>query len=158
MTHILRKLALGSALAFSLATSALAGTEVNVTPTGLALRGNDPVAYFTVGKPTLGDFEITSEYEGATYRFASAENKALFDADPAKYAPQYGGYCAFGTAFGKKFDGDPNVWKIVDDKLYLNLAPAIQARWNEKTAELIEQANTEWPSIKDDAPEALLAE
>ena len=155
MTHIFRTLALGSALALALASSALAEAEVNVTPTGLALRGNDPVAYFTVGKPTLGDFEITSDYEGATYRFASAENKAIFDADPAKYTPQFGGYCAFGAAFGKKFDGDPNVWKIVDDKLYLNLAPAVAVRWNENTAELIEQANGEWQTIRAKAPEEL---
>ncbi len=155
MTNIFRTLALGSALALALASSALAEAEVNVTPTGLALRGNDPVAYFTVGKPTLGDFEITSDYEGATYRFASAENKAIFDADPAKYTPQFGGYCAFGAAFGKKFDGDPNVWKIVDDKLYLNLAPAVAVRWNENTAELIEQANGEWQTIRAKAPEEL---
>src|SRR5271168_3572377 len=93
-----------------------AGPELNATITGLALRGYDPVAYFTDGKPVPGDFTITARHEGATYRFASEDHKALFEKDPAKYLPQYGGFCAFGTAQGYKVDGDPNVWAIVEGK------------------------------------------
>src|SRR5262245_10934456 len=93
-----------------------AGPEVNATVTGLALRGYDPVSYFTDNKPVMGDFTITAEHDGATYRFSSEAHKAMFEKDPAKYLPQYGGFCAFGTAQGYKVDGDPNVWKIVDNR------------------------------------------
>jgi YHS domain-containing protein len=144
-------LAAGAAVPSAIA----AGLDVNATITGLALRGFDPVAYFTDGKPVLGDYAVTSEYDGATYRFASADHKALFDKDPAKYVPQYGGFCAFGTAQGFKVDGDPMVWKIVDNKLYLNLAPPVAARWNQDIPGYIKTANTNWQKIKDKAPEAL---
>jgi YHS domain-containing protein len=132
-----------------------AGVDVNATSTGLALRGYDPVAYFTKGQPTPGDFQITAEHGGATYRFASKENKAVFVADPQAYVPAYGGYCAFGTAMGFKFDGDPELWRIVDNRLYLNLAPGIQKRWESDRANLIVSANANWPQIADKAPEEL---
>jgi hypothetical protein len=132
-----------------------AGPDVNATITGLALRGYDPVAYFTEGKPALGDFTITAQYEGATYRFVSNDHKALFEKDPAKYLPQYGGFCAFGTAQGFKVDGDPNVWKIVDGKLYLNLAPPVAVRWSQDVSGNIKSADDKWPGIKDRAPSDL---
>jgi YHS domain-containing protein len=132
-----------------------AGPDVNATITGLALRGYDPVAYFTDGKPVLGDFTITAQHEGATYRFASEDHKALFVKDPARYLPQYGGFCAFGTAQGYKVDGDPNVWKIVDNKLYLNLAPPVATRWSQDVAGNIKDANDKWPALKDKAPSEL---
>lgn len=134
-----------------------AGVDVNATSTGLALRGYDPVAYFTKGAPTPGDFQITAEHKGATYRFESEENKALFVANPDVYAPAYGGYCAFGTAMGFKFDGDPNLWRIVDNKLYLNLAPGIQERWEADRANLIVAADENWETIADKTPEELQA-
>ncbi|PSL20993.1 YHS domain-containing (seleno)protein [Shimia abyssi] len=151
-----KSLVVGAALAVTMASSALAaGVDVNATPTGLALQGYDAVAYHTVGEPTKGDFQITSVYNEATYRFASEENKAKFDADPESYAPQYGGYCAFGAAMGFKFDGDPTVWKIVDGELFLNLAPSIQTRWESDLDNLIVQADNNWVSIEDKAPAEL---
>ncbi|MEX3011987.1 YHS domain-containing (seleno)protein [Hoeflea sp. TYP-13] len=135
-----------------------AGVDVNATSTGLALRGYDPVAYFTKGAPTPGDFQITADYKGATYRFENEENKALFVANPEAYAPAYGGYCAFGTAMGFKFDGDPELWRIVDNKLYLNLAPGIQKRWEADRANLIVAADTNWDTIEDKTPEELQAQ
>lgn len=129
-----------------------AGADVNTTVTGLAIRGHDPVAYFTKGEPTPGEVNITADYNGATYRFANEANRDAFKADPVKYAPQYGGFCAFGTAMGFKFDGDPDVWKIVDNKLYLNLSKSVQERWNEDVPGFIETANTKWTDIKDVAP------
>ena len=99
----------GLALA-TIAAPASAETEVNIND-GYAVHGYDVVAYFTKGQPTKGSDEFQATYDGATYRFASAEHRDLFTADPAKYAPQYGGYCAFGTAMGRKFDGDPNAWR-----------------------------------------------
>ena len=158
MKAILTTLA-GVAVSATLFASALAaGVDVNATPTGLALRGYDPVAYFTKGAPTPGDFQITAEHNGATYRFASEENKALFVANPESYAPAYGGYCAFGTAMGFKFDGDPQLWRIVDNKLYLNLAPGIQKRWEADQANLIVSADTNWDKIAEKTPEELQAQ
>lgn len=152
-------LALGTAAILSttaMTTTAYAeGFDVNVTSTDLALRGIDPVSYFTEGQPVQGDVEITAKHNGAVYRFSSEENKALFVADPEHYAPQYGGYCAFGLAKGFKFDGDPNVWKIVDDKLYVNLSPKIGELWKADTTNLIADAEVNWPKIKDTDPAAL---
>ncbi|MBO6757800.1 MAG: hypothetical protein JJ902_15810 [Roseibium sp.] len=132
-----------------------AGADVNTTVTGLALRGFDPVSYFTAGAPQSGDVNITAEYNGATYRFTTEANRDTFKSDPAKYAPQYGGFCAFGTAMGFKFDGDPHVWKIVDNKLYLNLSEGVQKRWNEDVPGFIATADTKWTDIKDTAPSDL---
>ena len=147
-----------AALAISVALPAAAlaaGFDVNVTTTDLALRGYDPVSYFTDGAPTPGEIDITAEHQGATYRFASAEHKAMFEADPAKYAPQYGGYCAFGLAQGYKFDGDPQVWKIVDDKLYLNLSPKVSTIWQQDVPGNIENADAKWQMVKDADPSDL---
>ena len=85
----------------------------------LMLKGHDPVAYFTLGKHTLGKPEIKATYEGATYRFASEENKTMFTREPAKYVPQYGGFCSNGIAYGIPWGGDPDTWKIIDGKLYI---------------------------------------
>lgn len=132
-----------------------AGNDVNATVTGLALRGVDPVSYFTAGTPQDGDFSITAVHDDVTYRFVSEENKALFQENPEKYLPQYGGFCAFGTAMGVKVDGDPQLWKIVDGKLYLNLAPSIQERWNKDIPGFIATANTKWDEIKSVNPSEL---
>lgn len=152
----LRKMAFAAVFSALLSASALAaGPDVNATSTGLALRGVDPVTYFSESVPRQGVFDITAEYQGATYRFASEKNKAEFMKDPAKYAPQYGGYCAFGAAMGKKFDGDPNVWKIEAGKLYLNLAPKVAGLWNADRANKIKAADEQWSAIKDKAPDQL---
>ena len=83
------------------------------------LKGHDVVAYFTQGKHALGSAQIKSVYEGVTFRFASAEHKALFDKGPAKYLPQYGGYCANGIVYGIPWGGDADTWRIDDGKLYI---------------------------------------
>jgi YHS domain-containing protein len=132
-----------------------AGFDVNVTSTDLALRGVDPVSYFTAGAPQDGDVEINTEYNGAVYRFISEENKAAFMANPAKYAPQYGGYCAFGLSKGFKFDGDPDVWSIVEDKLYLNLSPKVAEIWKQDIPGLISDAEVKWTEIKNVSPAEL---
>ena len=84
------------------------------------LKGHDVVAYFTQGKHALGQTQFSSVHEGVTFRFASAQHKALFDASPAKYLPQYGGYCANGMAYGIPWGGDADTWLMVDGKLYIN--------------------------------------
>ncbi|NVK13466.1 MAG: hypothetical protein HWE35_04735 [Rhodobacteraceae bacterium] len=149
----------GVALSVAMATSALAaGVEINASSTGLAMQGYDPVAYFTDGAPTKGSYKITSIYNDATYRFASEEHKAAFEKNPEAYVPAYGGYCAFGTAMGFKFDGDPNHWKIVDNTLYLNLSQDIQERWEGDIPGFIEKASVNWTDIAEKSPEELQAQ
>ena len=91
--------------------------KISVDANGVGLRGFDPVAYFTEGKPVKGDTKFSSSYGGATYEFKSAENKAAFDKEPAKYVPQYGGYCAMAMTMGKLEDADPNFFLVHDGKL-----------------------------------------
>lgn len=153
MLKTLRIGATTAALTVMLATSAMAGQyDVNKTITGLAMRGYDPVAYFTEKKPTHGNFAITTLYNDAVYRFASEENKKTFLADPEAYLPQYGGYCAFGLAQGVKVDGDPELWKVVDNKLYLNLAPPVQKRWESDIPGFIKGANMKWTELEEVDP------
>ncbi len=94
-----------------------------------AVGGYDPVAYFTEGKPVAGNSAITHQWKGATWRFASEKNRDLFKAEPAKYAPQYGGYCAWAVSQGYTAKGDPNHWKIVGGKLFLNYDAKVQRNW-----------------------------
>ena len=133
--------------------NAFAGNfDVNVTNTGLAMRGYDPVAYHTQGKAVAGSFARTVLHDGAVYRFSSDENRDAFKADPAKYLPAYGGFCAFGLAQGVKVDADPELWSIVDGKLYLNLAPPVQKRWEGDKAGFIKSADEKWAKLKDIDP------
>lgn len=137
--------------------SAFAVDEVNVARglsaagAPLALHGYDPVAYFTQGIPTRGSDKITHVHNGAAYRFASEANQALFKADPVRYAPQYGGYCAFGVSVGKKFDGDPQFWTVRNNKLYLNLNPDIQANFSKDVSGNIKKADANWVKIEQTA-------
>jgi YHS domain-containing protein len=130
-------------------------SELNTDAKGLALHGYDPVAYFQAGAPTTGKAELQTNHRGATYRFASAANLAQFKADPDRYAPQYGGFCAMGVALEKKLDVDPNAWRIVDGKLYLNLNKDVQKKWLDDVPGNLAQANATWPEIKGKAPKDL---
>ena len=114
---------------------------------GVAIRGYDPVAYFKDGKATRGKAEHVAQYKGATWRFASAENKATFEADPAKYEPVYGGYCAYGVAQGYLVKIDPNAWAIKDGRLYLNYDAGVQATWAKDPLGYIKKANARWPKL-----------
>lgn len=120
---------------------------VNIDGNGIAIKGHDPVAYFTVGAPQRGKKEFTSKHDGATYRFASSENKALFDADPAKYAPAYGGYCAYGVAQGYKVKIEPDQFKIVNGTLYLNYDARVQSTWKKDIDGYIKTADMKWPKL-----------
>jgi YHS domain-containing protein len=130
-------------------------SPLNLDPSGLALRGHDPVAYFTDGQPMLGEAQYSVEHEGATYHFASAENRDRFAADPDAYVPAYGGFCAMGVAMGKKFDGDPALWRVVDGTLYLNVNEEAQQYWQADIPGNIVQANENWPGIRETAPRDL---
>lgn len=130
-------------------------SAVNTDEQGIALHGYDPVAYFTVGAPTKGNASFTAKYEGASYFFASAENLKKFKANPAAFAPQFGGFCAMGVALEKKLDGDPAVWKIVDGKLYLNVNADVSVAWQRDIPGNLEKANDYWPEIKGKTPASL---
>ncbi len=153
MKTLARGILLGAALAAAPASAALAADELNVSlghssaGKPLAMHGYDPVAYFTVGRPTQGSDALVHVHDGAAYRFANRQNLDAFKANPARYVPAYGGFCAYGVAVGKKFDGDPDLWKIVDGKLYLNLNEEIQSKWSEDIAGNIRQANAQWRNI-----------
>lgn len=125
-----------------------AHAQNNVDSSGLALKGYDPVAYFTENKPVPGRADFTALYEGATYRFASAANRDAFAAAPEKYAPQYGGYCAFGLASGYKAPIEPDAWTVVDGKLYLNYNQSVRSRWSSDIPGYVRKADANWPTVR----------
>jgi YHS domain-containing protein len=127
--------------------TALAEEPVNKTLLGNAVKGYDVVAYFTQGKPVAGSSDHEVEWNGATWRFASAEHKNLFAKNPAKYAPQYGGFCAFGVSRGYAVGIDPEAWKIVNGKLYLNYDRDVQVEWVKDIPGYIAKADQNWPKI-----------
>lgn len=112
-----------------------------------AIRGYDPVAYFAGGGPVKGSPQFTHQWRGATWHFASAENRDKFAAAPEKYAPQYGGYCAYGVAHGYAPEIDPAAWSIVEGKLYLNYSLGVRERWNKDIPGYIRRADANWPAV-----------
>ena len=112
-----------------------------------AVQGYDPVAYFTEGKPVKGSKEFSTEYQGAEFRFSSAQNLEMFKQNPEKYAPQFGGYCAWAVSQGYTAKGDADYWAVVDGKLYLNYNKKIQETWEQNRDEYIDEANTNWPEV-----------
>jgi YHS domain-containing protein len=114
---------------------------------GTGLGGYDPVAYFTENRPRPGEARISAIHEGVTYRFASEENRATFIAEPARYLPQYGGYCAWAVANGYTAHGDPQVWTVVDDRLYLNYSRMVHWRWERDVPGNIVKGDANWPKV-----------
>lgn len=153
-------IAFGLALAVTATNPGLAyditsTAPVNVSSAGIALQSYDPVAYFTVGAPVLGSAQYSAEHEGATYRFSSAEHLEMFNADPAKYVPQHGGYCRMGAALGKKLDGDPNLFRVDDGKLSVYSYPAALEGYNTDIEGHGAKADANWLEIKNIAPKDL---
>jgi hypothetical protein len=123
----------------------LLGSDYNSLYAGLGAKGYDVVAYFTEGHAVQGQPDLTHEHGGVTWRFATARHRDLFKVEPAKYAPQYGGFCSWGVAQGKLFDVDPVAgWKVVDGKLFLNFNADIQAAWEKDIPGFIANANANW--------------
>jgi YHS domain-containing protein len=114
---------------------------------GVAVSGYDPVAYFTEHKPVPGKANIAYSWKGVTWRFANAQNRDAFRGNPERYAPQFGGYCAYAVAKGATAKGDPQAWTIVDDKLYLNLSPSVQKLWEKDIPGYIKAAEKKWPAV-----------
>lgn len=109
--------------------------------------GYDTVGYFTQGKPVKGSPHYTTEYQGATWRFANAENLAQFNANPEKFAPAYGGYCAWAVSQGYLAKGDSQHWSIRDGRLFLNYNQSVQTSWLANTNQLIREADANWPAV-----------
>jgi YHS domain-containing protein len=124
------------------------GGEYNTLYAGQGAKGYDVVAYFTDGKPVQGSDEYTSEYGGVVWKFASKQHLEMFKASPAKYAPQYGGFCSWGVANGRLFDVDPvNGWTIQDGKLYLNFNADINKTFRQSSADFIKKAEANWQDL-----------
>jgi hypothetical protein len=143
-------------LAFTLAAGplvapdlAMAAKPLIYTPalSNAAVGGYDVVAYFTAGRPTPGLDGFKTEWKGATWKFSSAANLAKFRANPAAYAPQYGGYCAWAVSQGYTAKGDPQHWKIVGGKLYLNYNSEVQTKWNKDIPGFIRKGDSNWPTV-----------
>lgn len=115
---------------------------------GAAADGYDVVAYHTEGKAIEGNSDISHKWKNVTWRFSSAANRDMFVANPAKYAPEYGGYCAYAVAQGSTASIDPEAWTIVGGKLYLNYSKSVQQRWEKDIPGYISSADQKWPDVK----------
>ena len=113
----------------------------------VGIKGYDAVSYFVNGKPEKGTAEFTTQWQGARWHFASAEHRDLFLANPQKYAPQFGGYCAFAVSRGTTADIDPKQWAVVNGKLYLNNNSFAQSLWNRERPGNIAAGEINWPLI-----------
>jgi hypothetical protein len=127
---------------------AYAGSLVSQSSSGIAIKGYDPVAYFTENKAIKGSDEFTHRWLGATWNFASAEHMEMFIADPINYLPQYGGYCAASMAGGAIYEADPEAWRIVDGMLYLNYSTWVMTKWAKDIPGNISVANEKWVQVK----------
>ncbi|HAT34701.1 MAG TPA: YHS domain protein [Rhodospirillaceae bacterium] len=129
--------------------------EVNVNKEGFAVHGMDVVSYHGTGLPLSGTNKHVGEFEGAKYRFASADNLAKFKQNPAMYVPAYGGWCAYGVRVGKKFDVDPNVYRLKEGRLFLQLDKGTQKVWLNQVEKNIAIADRLWPRLKEVSPKTL---
>ncbi len=131
--------------------ASFAGVDTETDENGVILAGHDTVAYHTENKPVLGSADITAVYQNAIYRFSSEKNRDLFVGNPEKYAPAYGGYCALGASFGKKFEVDGKAFEVVNGQLYVNKNLSVYETWKKDVPGNIQKANTHWPNIRNKA-------
>jgi len=130
------------------AASFATADPVNRSRAGLALDGYDPVAYFTDGQAVRGSAAFAHVHEGTTYRFASAAHREAFAADPTRYLPQYGGFCAWAVSRGYTAPTDPLAWRIVDGRLFLNYSRSVQRTWEQDASGNIRKGDTNWPGLR----------
>lgn len=141
-------IALSATTIVALSVEAQTGGKTTYNSTGgVALDGHDVVAYFTDGGPVKGAAAFTHTWQGTTWRFVSAANRDAFVTEPEKYAPQFGGFCAYGVSRGYAVDIDPEAWSIVDGRLYLNYSKSVQRTWEKDRATYIRKAEANWPGI-----------
>jgi len=147
MTALARHLGTGL-VAVALLLSGLAQADnppVSSDEAGRAIRGYDTVAYFFDGQPQPGSEAFSHDWQGAVWLFASAAHRDTFKADPERYAPQFGGYCAYAISKGHAVEARPEIWSIVDGRLYLNLGPGAQKKWQADVPGNIARATNNWP-------------
>jgi hypothetical protein len=120
---------------------------VNKSGSGIAIKGYDPVAYFTDSKPVKGSPDFTHQWMGATWHFATAAHRDEFARTPEKFAPQYGGYCAYGVSQNHTAPIDPEAWTVLDGKLYLNYSQGVKKTWSREIPKYVEQADKNWPGL-----------
>jgi YHS domain-containing protein len=144
LNQFLRLIAIAAVSLMS--TAALAGDFFETD--GVALRGYDPVAYFVAAVPQKGQAQYSYEYKGSKFYFASDANRRAFMEAPERYAPQFGGYCAYGTSQGYKVSTQPDAFAVVKDKLYLNYNKKVQEIWRQDVPGNIERAEKNWPEVQ----------
>ena len=132
-----------------------ASSETNLDEQGRALRGYDPVAYFSEGKAIPGQAEFSLSWNNSEWLFSNSENRDKFVDNPKQYAPENGGYCTFGVVLGKKFDGDPEVWSLLNGYLYIFLNEEVKDKFFQDEVGNLRKVVQNWPLIKDKAPEEL---
>jgi len=137
-----------AALLMALTTFSFAVEETQQDANGVILSGYDAVSYFTASEPVKGYAGISASHDGAIYHFSSEANRDLFNSNPAKYAPQYGGFCAYGAAIGAKFPIDPTVYTVIEDKLYVNNNAKVSELWTAKRSKAITLADQKWTAIR----------
>lgn len=143
-------LVVAAVVLLSTAAPAIAGekSEIYKNWRGVAIRGYDPVAYHVEGKPVKGSSQYEFKWKNAKWRFSSAENLNLFEADPEKFAPRYGGYCAWAVSQGYTASVDPeNAWTIVEGRLYLNYSVDVKIMWSRDIPGNIKKADANWPGV-----------
>ncbi len=143
----MRNIALTAILALAMISAASAKSLLNVDRSGVGIKGYDPVAYFTQDKAVRGDAQFQSKADGVIYYFASAENKAAFDTNPAKYEPQFGGFCAWAVSRGYTAPVDPNAFQIVNGRLLLQYSLKVRKDFSADTEGNLRKADANWPSI-----------
>jgi YHS domain-containing protein len=143
----------GIVAAFAACSRTESAVGINTDPNGLALRGFDAVAYFAVENAVKGDGKYEYVWNGAKWLFASEENMKKFQANPDMYAPQFGGYCSYAVSKGYTANGDPEAWKIVDGKLYLNYSPEVKKLWEQDQQKRIIEGEKNWTEFKTKKPE-----
>ena len=139
--------ALAAAILFIACSKTAPVAQINTGSDGLAVQGYDPVAYFAVENATKGDPKFQYAWNGAKWLFSSQENLDKFKQNPQSYAPQFGGYCAYAVSHGHTADGDPQAWKIVNEKLYLNYNPEVKQMWEKDQDKFIEDGKKNWPNL-----------
>ncbi len=144
---------IGIAFALAACSKSESALGTNTDANGLALRGFDAVAYFAVDNAVKGNPKYEYVWNGAKWIFSSEENMKQFQANPEAYAPQFGGYCSFAVSEGYTADGDPEAWKVVDGKLYLNYNKQVREKWEMNQNERIEKGKANWQSFKTKKPE-----
>jgi len=150
---LLLSFAIGLAISFTACAKTESVKIVNTTNENVAIKGYDTVAYFAENSAVKGDPKFEFVWNGAKWLFSNAENLEKFKANPEQYAPQFGGYCSFAVSIGYTADGDPNAWKIVDGKLYLNYSPKVKEMWEAEQPQRIKDGEKNWKEFQTKKPE-----